>query len=81
MSSSSSEQLIEGDDGQLTDRDWSLILTGAKEKEFSADSVIVEQGTQNAFLYRLKTGKLSVVKSISGFVFVVVLVLFVNRLD
>ena len=46
----------------LTDKDWKLILGGAKEVKFPKDVVVVEEGKLNQNLYRVKSGAVRVEK-------------------
>lgn len=47
----------------LTERDWSLLMTGAKEQVYQKGSRIISQGQVNTNLYRIKTGTCRVEKT------------------
>ena len=47
----------------LTERDWQLLLTGAKELVLTPGQKLLEQGHPNAYLYRLRRGILRVEKA------------------
>eukprot|EP01128_Nolandella_sp_AFSM9_P006703 TRINITY_DN350_c0_g3_i1.p1 TRINITY_DN350_c0_g3~~TRINITY_DN350_c0_g3_i1.p1 ORF type:complete len:1270 (+),score=401.91 TRINITY_DN350_c0_g3_i1:33-3842(+) len=51
------------EEGELTDRDWQLILTGAHKVQKSKDERFIEQGRQNLSLFRVESGKIRVEKS------------------
>jgi len=46
----------------LTDRDWQLLLTGAREVQYKKGDKILEQGQPNFRLYRIKSGQCRVEK-------------------
>lgn len=48
---------------ELTDRDWSLLLTGAKDVDYKKSETIIEQDVENNSLYRIKTGRCRVEKN------------------
>jgi CRP-like cAMP-binding protein len=50
-----------GIDG-LTERDWQLILLGAREVTFKKDEKVITQGVTNENLFRIKSGKVRVEK-------------------
>ena len=54
-------------ENELTERDWKLILTEAKEVSFDKNSILIQQNQKNSFLYQLKSGKLLVQKTIGSF--------------
>eukprot|EP01102_Stenamoeba_stenopodia_P007490 TRINITY_DN2096_c0_g3_i1.p1 TRINITY_DN2096_c0_g3~~TRINITY_DN2096_c0_g3_i1.p1 ORF type:complete len:776 (+),score=181.92 TRINITY_DN2096_c0_g3_i1:1533-3860(+) len=49
----------------LTDRDWMLVLTGAKPVKFQQNAVIIQEATSNTKFYRIKSGKVNIVKSVT----------------
>eukprot|EP01124_Arcella_intermedia_P026369 TRINITY_DN4941_c0_g1_i1.p1 TRINITY_DN4941_c0_g1~~TRINITY_DN4941_c0_g1_i1.p1 ORF type:complete len:1664 (+),score=378.11 TRINITY_DN4941_c0_g1_i1:107-5098(+) len=44
----------------LTERDWKLLLTGAKLLEIPENTIILEQGKKNTNLYRIEAGLVTV---------------------
>lgn len=51
---------------ELTERDWKLILSGANLVKFMKDEIVIEQGSLNCHLYRIKEGGVRVEKSYDG---------------
>eukprot|EP01122_Echinamoeba_exundans_P008896 TRINITY_DN302_c0_g3_i1.p1 TRINITY_DN302_c0_g3~~TRINITY_DN302_c0_g3_i1.p1 ORF type:complete len:1771 (-),score=520.87 TRINITY_DN302_c0_g3_i1:72-5384(-) len=47
----------------LTERDWSLLMTGAKEQTYAKGTRIISQGQVNSNLYRIKNGTCRVEKT------------------
>jgi CRP-like cAMP-binding protein len=47
----------------LTERDWSLLMTGAKEQTYAKGARIISQGQVNSNLYRIKNGTCRVEKT------------------
>jgi CRP-like cAMP-binding protein len=50
----------------MTDRDWSLVLTGAKPVAFPKEAVIIQEATTNTKFFRIKSGTVNIVKSVEG---------------
>jgi hypothetical protein len=50
------------DNIKLTARDWQLLLTTAQAVVYKKNRPIIQEGTMNHFLYRLKEGKVRVEK-------------------
>lgn len=48
---------------ELNERDWSLLLTGAKDLIYKKNQPIIEQDIENANLYRIKIGRCRVEKN------------------
>lgn len=46
----------------MEERDWKLLLSCANEVSYKQGDVIIEQGTFNKFLYRIKSGQCRVLK-------------------
>lgn len=51
------------EEGELSDRDWKLVLTGAQALTKYRDERFIEQGKQNTNLFRVKEGTIRVEKS------------------
>ncbi|GAM20898.1 hypothetical protein SAMD00019534_040730 [Acytostelium subglobosum LB1] len=51
---------------ELTERDWSVLLTNATVITYHHGDVVIEENTINSYLYRIKTGTLSVEKKMNG---------------
>jgi CRP-like cAMP-binding protein len=50
----------------LSERDWQILLTGSQPKKFKANQVILKAGSPNEHLFRVKSGKVKVMKEIEG---------------
>lgn len=50
----------------LSERDWQILLTGSQPKKFKAGQVILKAGAANEHLFRVKSGKVKVMKEIDG---------------
>lgn len=48
---------------ELNERDWSLLLTGAKDMIYKKNQPIIEQDIENSNLYRIKIGRCRVEKN------------------
>lgn len=53
---------------ELTERDWQLIMSGSSVQTFKKDDVVVEQGSYNRSLYRVKKGT----RTINSLIFAIV---------
>ena len=62
-------EVIIDQNNQMTERDWSIILSDAKKITVEDNTQIVFQGKQNFSLYQLISGKLRVSKSVDRFPF------------
>lgn len=51
-----------GSDDHLTERDWLLLLTNSKNLIYWKDDVILEEGTFNKHLFRVKNGRVRIEK-------------------
>lgn len=60
-----SEQL-DGPKEELSEREWQILLTGAQPKKFKAGQFILKAGSANEHLFRVKSGKVKVMKEIDG---------------
>lgn len=69
-STSNMSLYIDQEDGardQLSDKDWSYLITTAEEpKSYKKGQVILEAGSPNDKLYRIKCGSVKVVKEVNG---------------
>ena len=50
---------------ELTERDWAILLTGAREVQYKKDQKVIEQGFPNSSLFKIKSGKCRVEKEAS----------------
>lgn len=41
---------------ELTERDWSLILSSANPETFQKDDLVMQEGTYNRCIFRIKKG-------------------------
>jgi hypothetical protein len=41
---------------ELTERDWSLILSSANPESFQKDDLVMQEGTYNRCIFRIKKG-------------------------
>jgi len=55
-----------GQPTELNERDWSLILAGANPEQFQKDDLIVQEGTYNRCIYRIKKGTVRVERVENG---------------
>jgi CRP-like cAMP-binding protein len=47
---------------ELTERDWAILMTGAREVQYKRDQKVIEQGLPNSSLFKIKSGKCRVEK-------------------
>jgi CRP-like cAMP-binding protein len=47
---------------ELTERDWAIFMTGAREVQYKRDQKVIEQGLPNTSLFKIKSGKCRVEK-------------------
>lgn len=52
MDLSTDEVLTESANSSLSERDWQILLTGAKEKRFGSGSIIFDEGDKVPYIYR-----------------------------
>jgi hypothetical protein len=48
----SSEEVIESANSSLSERDWQILLTGAKELRFPVGHIIFDEGEKTNFIYK-----------------------------
>jgi CRP-like cAMP-binding protein len=56
----------EGPKDELSESDWKILLTGSQPIKFKNGEVILKTGIPNEHLFRIKEGKVKVVKEIDG---------------
>lgn len=47
----------------MTERDWNMLLSCSNQVTFQQGDVIIEENSFNKFLYRIKSGKVNIIKT------------------